>query len=92
MRPRRTPTCNQVYRLPGGTEDTDLWVEMEIVTDQTLGRVPAISSTWELTDDERRRIAAGDNLRVTIIGTQQPPLDIQLSSEELGKGGDNGAG
>lgn len=82
MRPRRTVTSDQVYRLPGGTEDNDLWVT-NYPADEVSG--PAIGSTWELTPEERAAIAAGANIELVVWGTGHPPVVLRLSEYQLGR-------
>ena len=81
MRPRRFPAANKVYSLAGGNEDNDLWVEQATFPDGT----PFIRSVWELTDDERERIAAGENICLTIIGHGTPPVLMRVTPEQAGK-------
>lgn len=71
MRPRRTPTSNKVFRLPGGNEDNDLWCDQDLDG-------PTITSTWELDDAEREQIAAGGTLDLTIWGTGHPPVALAI--------------
>lgn len=86
MKPRRTPRSNHVYRLEGGTEDNDLWVELARVRDDVLGETTAICSVWELSDEERQAIADGANVELEIIGGLQPPVSLTVTDQELGKG------
>lgn len=74
MRPRRVPTSNQVFRLPGGTEDNDLWVERTLGSDDE----PLILSVWELDDDDRAAIAAGGTIELRVWGTGHPPVAITI--------------
>lgn len=76
LRPRRTHASNEVKRLPGGNEDNDLWV---CNTGQHL------ISTWVPTDEQRARIAAGENIDLAILGQRQPPVILALSSTPIGK-------
>lgn len=73
MKPRRVPTSNFTFTLPGGNEDNDLWVEK---TD--LDGAPAIISTWELDDDERAAIAAGGTLELAVWGAGHPPVSLAV--------------
>lgn len=79
MKPRRTHHSNQVFRLPGGTEDNDLWVERT-----TSEADPCLRSVWEPTDDERRRIAAGENVYLVVWGTGTPPVAMGVTDDPLG--------
>lgn len=81
MKPRRTPHSNQVFRLPGGNEDNDLWLER---TRSDEG--PCLRSVWQLTDDERAAIADGANVSLVVWGTGHPPVSLAVTDEELGRG------
>jgi hypothetical protein len=83
MKPRRTPSSNKVYRLEGGTEDNDLWVRIDRHAD--TGHV-VVCSTWELSDEERAAIAAGENVELIIWGLGVPPVALRTTAEPLGKG------
>jgi hypothetical protein len=81
MKARRTHHTNHVFRLPGGTEDNDLWTY--VLIDETGN--PILCSVWEPTPDERKRIAEGENIRLCIWGSSQPPVLLDLTDEPLGK-------
>jgi hypothetical protein len=85
VKARRTHRSNRVFRLPGGTEDNDLWVE-ECEDD---GR-PVLSSTWEPTPEEREAIANGANIELLIWGKAQPPVFVGTTTVPLGKSPDSG--
>ena len=74
MKPRRTPTADTVFRLHGGNEDNDLWVEM---TADPVGH-PVILSAWELTDAERSAVAAGGMVELMVWGTGTPPVSLTV--------------
>lgn len=80
MRGRRTHFSNCVYRLPGGTEDNDLWVHRDQHEDGT----PLLRSTWELSDEDRAIIAAGGQVELVIWGDQQPPVCMMAVDYPLG--------
>jgi hypothetical protein len=80
MKPRRTVYSNQVFRLPGGTEDNDLWV----MRDQHTDGSPLIRSCWVPDDDERQAIAAGANIELIIWGGGHPPVAMGVVSYPLG--------
>lgn len=84
MKPRRFPAANKVYSLAGGNEDNDLWVEQAAFPDGT----PYIRSVWTLTDAEREKVAAGHNICLTVIGQGTPPVQMQITPEQPGKGDD----
>lgn len=75
MKPRRTVASNHVLSLEGGNEDNDLWV--------TVGPgdgAPTISSTWELTAEEREKIAAGENVELVVFGSAHPPVLLRITN------------
>jgi len=81
MRARRTVNSDKVFRLPGGNEDNDLWVE---VFEDDDG-YPIIASVWEPTPQERLRIAAGENVKLMVWGSGHPPVAMGVTDERLGK-------
>lgn len=81
LKPRRTHRSTKVWRLPGGTEDNDLWVEERVAE----GDVPVQASTFVPTEKQRSRIAAGENIEVLIWGSGQPPIAVVLSDIPIGK-------
>lgn len=74
--------ANKVFGLMGGNEDNDLWVEQATFADGT----PYIRSVWELTPGEREQIAAGHNICLTVIGNGTPPVQMQVTPEQPGRG------
>jgi hypothetical protein len=73
MKPRRTPTSNHVFSLPGGNEDNDLWVQRDVD--------PAFSlSVWELDDEERAAIAEGGTVELVIFGAGHPPVSLAVGA------------
>lgn len=80
MRPRRTPFSTAVFRLEGGTEDSDLWVEQ---THDTTG-VPVSRSVWELSDEDRAAIAAGANLALCVWGRSHPAVALTTTDDPIG--------
>lgn len=81
MRPRRTPHSNKVFRLPGGNEDNDLWVEVG-------GEPPAtITSVWELSYEERLAVINGAHIELTVYGGGTPPVALRVTDQPLGKDG-----
>lgn len=77
LRPRRTWRSTNVYCLPGGNEDNDLWTYSED------GR---IVSTWVPTDEQRERIAAGGNIDLHVWGAGMPPVALTVNDRTpLGK-------
>lgn len=76
MRPRRTPSSNFVYRLPGGTEDNDLHCRVE------AEGTPCVASVWDLEPHERAAIGAGANIELTVIGGGHPPVQLGVTREQ----------
>lgn len=84
MKPRRTPGSNGVFRLDGGTEDNDLWVERAVDDEHR----PIVISVWEPSVAERARIAAGENIALVVWGSGHPPVMIVPTDSALGRGDD----
>lgn len=82
MRPRRTPSTKTVFRLDGGNEDNDLWVERG----QGDDGYPFLRSVWEPSDEERQAIAFGANIELVVWGQGTPPVALSTTTEPLGKG------
>jgi hypothetical protein len=76
MKPIRTSHTNQVFKLEGGTEENDLPVERYIEEDGSV----LLASVWELTDEERKWIAEGGRIRLTVWGTGHPPVAFHVQS------------
>jgi hypothetical protein len=84
VKPRRTPETDFVFRLPGGTEDNDLWVERAEDGEQR----PLFVSFWQLNDAEREAIAAGGMVELMVWGTGHQPVALSVGpSLELRKAG-----
>ncbi|MEA2495536.1 MAG: hypothetical protein QOJ29_3447 [Thermoleophilaceae bacterium] len=79
MRPRRTVNSNSVFKLQGGTEDNDLWVQR----DKLDGIEDVIISTWVPSDDERQRIANGENVDLIVWGHGHPPVAMRVTDVAL---------
>lgn len=81
MKPRRTEFTTRVFRLPGGTEDNDLWVYD--IPDEEGHNI--IASVWVPSPEEREAIANGWNVRLLSWGTTIPPYAIDITDEKIGK-------
>ncbi len=80
MRARRTEFTDRVINKPGGTDDDILWAYF------LPGDSPqniAICSVWVPTDDERERIAAGENIRLGVHSSAHPPVTMDLTDEKV---------
>jgi hypothetical protein len=74
MRPRRTPDSDAVFRLPGGTEDNDLFVSRGL----DAAGAPYIESVWDLDGEERAAIAAGATVELRVYGAGTPPVSLAV--------------
>lgn len=81
MRPRRTPTTNVVFALPGGNEDNDLHARYVEAEDGQA----CIESVWTLDEDERLAIADGANIVLRTFGTLHPPVALYVTDEQPGR-------
>lgn len=83
MRARRSIHSTRVFSLPGGNEDNDLWVYD--MPDDANGNV--IISVWEPTEEERKQIAEGQNIRLLVWAPKHVhlPVAMDVSDEALGK-------
>jgi hypothetical protein len=75
MKPRRTEISNQVFSLPGGTEDNDLWLHND---------GERLISCWQLTDEERSAIADGALIELVVWGQGAPPVTIRTCNHKVG--------
>ena len=80
MKPRRVPSSNTVFSLPGGNEDNDLWCERTTDTDGD----PLTVVVWVPADDERLQIAEGKNIALAVWGTGHPPVSLLVTPEQPG--------
>lgn len=93
MKPRRTWFSEKVLRLEGGTEDNDLWYRIQ--PDATGGPHdghPVVVTVWEPSEEERKRIAGGENVMLMVWGLKgpsgeitQPPVAVSTTDEPLGR-------
>jgi hypothetical protein len=72
----RTPNSTSLFRLPGGTEENDLYVER---CQDANGRT-VLTSTWELDDDDRAAIAAGATIELLVWGHGHPPVAVAVGA------------
>lgn len=77
MKPRRTHNSTDVLRLPGGTEDNDLWITAVLDTDSDL----TLQSVWEPTPEERQAIADGDNVLLIVWANGHPPVAVGVADQ-----------
>lgn len=81
MNPERTVNSNVTFKLPGGTSENDL---PGYRIKDSFGNI-VCCSVWVPSEEEREQIAKGDNIRVVIWGQTVPPMDVQITDEELGE-------
>lgn len=85
MRSIKTPSCNIVLKLPGGTDLNDLHATRIHAYDPNLGETeadahPAFESEWALEPEERRRLAAGATLTFVCHGDGHPPVSFTVGA------------
>lgn len=80
MRSRRTVHTNKVFRLPGGTEDNDLWTYEINEADEPA---PIQCSIWVPTPEELEALNNGAQIRLNIWGSGHPPVMLDVVNEEL---------
>jgi hypothetical protein len=69
-----------VFRLPGGNEDNDLWVDR----DETEDGEPILRSCWVPSDEQRQAITNGANIELFVWGDQHPPVAMDTCDYPLG--------
>ncbi len=74
MKPTKTPLTNCIFKLPGGTDDNHLPVQVAVDQEHR----PVLVSVWAPTEDERQAIARGANIELCIWGAEQPPVSLAL--------------
>ena len=83
MRARRTHLSTHVFTLQGGNEDNDLWGYYVPVEDNpNLG---VLATVWTPTDEERARIAGGENIRLLMWVRRPFPVAMDLTDEPIGR-------
>lgn len=84
INPRRFHSATTVWELVDGNEDNWLWAMNHEVNDAAIGRTGAVTSVFVPTEDQRKAIAEGQNIALTVLGIQ-PPVMVRLTDEPLGK-------
>lgn len=74
VRPKKTPSTNHVFELPGGNEDNSLFVEAHL---DEQGE-PVMTSVWELTERERAMVAEGGTIELHVWGRGTPPIAMSV--------------
>lgn len=78
MRHVKTRLTDRCFKLPGGTEENDLWVAVKEDEDSN----PVLCSVWEPTQEERAAILDGANIELMVWGQGTPPVAVGLTTEE----------
>lgn len=50
----------------------------EVITDPVNGQTPAMVSAWQPTPDELARLNAGASIHLWVLGTQHPPVLVEV--------------
>lgn len=74
MKPITTKVTNDTFALAGAGPEADLPVERT-----TEDRQPVINSVWEPSAEERARIAAGENVELSVWGQGHPPVAVSVT-------------
>ena len=83
MKPRRTHNSTHVFTLEGGTEDNDLWAYF--LPDESNPRLGVMCTVWTPTEEERARIAGGENIRLLMWSARPYPVAMDLTDEPIGR-------
>lgn len=75
MRPTQHPSNNDVLRAPPGVPIEEC-VPLAITRAVTPDGQQLVFSYWELSDEERKAIAAGAKVAFSCWGTTHPPVCI----------------
>lgn len=83
MKPIRTATCDAVF-TGDGADVEDVFVELRTVeAAASFDGAKEIRVYWMPTDEERQRIAAGENIRISMLHGVSPHwLDV-VEAEEI---------
>lgn len=76
MEPVRTADANVVYKAPKSMPECgDLWVRRL--------RPGVVRCTWEPTDGERKLIAEGGRIQLTLAHEPIPPIIVEVMSKDV---------
>jgi len=87
LKPIRTKLCNFEFGAPLNW-DSDVQGEcipLPVYRDKANS---TCYSFWELSDEERKRIAAGAHIILGVVGNGHPPVSINVSNEVIKEVGD----
>lgn len=85
LKPAKTVLSSYIFKLPGGTKENDLPVEVRTTTTTPGITDTVLSSTWVPTDEQRALIADGANIELLVWGEGHPPVALELTDVELVK-------
>jgi hypothetical protein len=83
VRARRTHLSTHVFTLQEGNEDNDLWGYF--VPDEENPNLGILCTVWVPTDEERARIAGGENIRLALWSRRPYPMAMDVTDEPIGK-------
>lgn len=86
MRPRRTPTSNDVVKA-GSAAVNDLPVRRGVgfpglAPDDPCAALPYVVAVYSLDDAERAAIATGSNVELALFGDLIPPMSLAVTDEQ----------
>lgn len=86
MYAKNFPEANRVIGRPNGMTE-DECNPLHVADAVYMGNYPVIISCWELTDEERERIANGADIYLHVLGGAMLPVIISTEVECLTIGG-----
>lgn len=78
MRATQHPSNTRVLGAPAGVSQEVLPCRPIAVTDLVYAGVQSVASFWELTDEERARIAAGGKVVLIVPGATVMPAALEV--------------
>lgn len=78
MRTTQHPSNNRVLGAPEGWDQSEARCSAIALTDMVYGGVRAVATFWELTDEERARIAAGAKVMLIVPGSTMMPAALEV--------------
>lgn len=75
MRPTQHPSNNDVLRAPPGIQ-VDECAPLAITRVMYSNGIPCVRSYWRPTEEERKAIAAGALVAISVWGATHPPIAI----------------
>jgi hypothetical protein len=85
LEPVQTPHTNVVMHAPPGHEDEVGDLHVELVSHE--GRYLATVATFDLTDEQRLRVASGARIQLHLLQHPMPPVGLQVEPPYCEKDG-----